>query len=281
MEDKVTVNTLSEMKKRKKKITMLTAYDFATAQMIDQAGVDIILVGDSLGMVVLGYDNTLPVTMDEMIHHTKPVARAVKRAMVIGDMPFMSYQISIEDALFNAGRFLKEAGAHAVKLEGGEEMAETIEEIIKIGIPVQGHLGLTPQSIHAFGGLKARGKSIEQAKKLIVDAKILDEIGVFSIVLECVPAKLARIITRQVSCPTIGIGAGVDCDGQVLVTQDLLGMFPKFVPKFVKQYVNLSKDIEKALKNYVKEVQKAAFPGEEHTYSIDDEIIKELEKIFK
>lgn len=264
--DKVTINTLKEKKQAGEKVTMLTAYDYITAQLLDELGVDLILVGDSLGMVVLGYETTIPVTMDEMLHHTKAVSRGVKRAMVIGDMPFMSYQVSVEDALVNAGRFLKEADAHAVKLEGGQEICPMIERMVKVGIPVMGHLGVTPQSVHQLGGYGVQGKEKEAAKEMIAGAKALDEAGVFSIVLEKVPASLAKRITEAISIPTIGIGAGVNCDGQVLVTQDLLGMFPKFVPKFVKQYANLSEEMRRAISSYIKEVKEGKFPGEEHSF---------------
>ncbi len=264
--EKITTAYLREMKKEKKKIIILTAYDYQMAKLLDEVGVDILLVGDSLGMVILGYETTLSVTMDEMLHHTKAVSKGTKRAMVVGDMPFMSYQISVGEALKNAGRFLQEGGAHAVKLEGGEEIALTVEKIVKAGIPVMGHLGLTPQSVHQIGGYKVRGREEAQAKKLIQDAKILDEIGVFSIVLECVPAELAKEITQVVSVPTIGIGAGRYCDGQVLVTQDMLGLFDKFVPKFVKQYVKLSDSIKKAVKDYIDEVHSGKFPSDEHEF---------------
>ncbi|MDP3013245.1 MAG: 3-methyl-2-oxobutanoate hydroxymethyltransferase, partial [Candidatus Subteraquimicrobiales bacterium] len=239
---------------------------YQTAKLLDEVGVDILLVGDSLGMVVLGYETTLSVTMDEMLHHTKAVKRGTKRAMVVGDMPFMSYQISVEEALKNAGRFLQEGGAQAVKLEGGEEIALVAERIIKVGIPVMGHLGLTPQSVHQFGGYKVRGREESQAKKLLTDAKILNELGVFSIVLECVPACLAKEISEAVSVPTIGIGAGRYCDGQVLVTQDMLGLFDKFVPKFVKQYTKLNDLIKKAVSDYISEVKEGKFPSKEHEF---------------
>jgi 3-methyl-2-oxobutanoate hydroxymethyltransferase len=245
---------------------MLTAYDFSTASIVDEAGIDIILVGDSLGMVVMGYDSTLPVTMEDMIHHTKAVSRAVKRAMVIGDMPFMSYQTSVEDAVRNAGRFMKEAGAHGVKLEGGREVAEITRRITSAGIPVMGHLGLTPQSVHKFGGYKVQGKGDIAAKRILEDAKILEEAGAFSLVLECVPATLAGEISKSLEMPTIGIGGGIDCDGQVLVVNDMLGMFDKFTPKFVKKYANLSVDIKKAVGQYIDEVRNGVFPDEEHSF---------------
>jgi 3-methyl-2-oxobutanoate hydroxymethyltransferase len=275
---KVTVPDLFEMKTKGEKITMLTAYDYLTAAAIDEAGVDIILVGDSLGMVVLGYDNTLAVTMEDMLHHTRPVARAAKRAMVVGDMPFMSFQVSVEEAMRNAGRFVQEAGAEAVKLEGGGEVAETSRCIVNMGVPVMGHLGLTPQSVHQLGGFKLQAKTIEEAKRLIKDAKILEEAGCFSIVLEKVPAQVAKIVTGAVSIPTIGIGAGVFCDGQVLVTQDLLGLYEKFVPKFVKQYAKLGPDIKTAFTEYVEEVKKGRFPAEEHSFFASEEVIQALKE---
>ncbi len=264
--EKVTTQTVRQMKRDGKKITMLTAYDYSMAAFLDQVGVDILLVGDSLGMVVLGYETTLPVTMDEMLHHTRAVARGVKRAMVVGDMPFMSYQVSAEQALENAGRFLKEADAHAVKLEGGSEIGDTVRKIVESGIPVMGHLGLTPQSIHQLGGYGVQGKEDETAKKMIEDARVLQDAGIFSLVLECVPVALAKEITEAVSVPTIGIGAGIHCDGQVLVTHDLLGIFEKFVPKFVKRYAELNRPIKKAVSEFIEEVRKGKFPGPEHSF---------------
>ncbi len=264
--DKITVITLSEKKKKKEPIVMITAYDYPSAQMVDEAGVDIILVGDSLGMVVLGYENTLPVTMEDMLRHTAAVARGAKRAMVVADMPFMSYQLSPEQALENAGRFIKEAKAHAVKLEGGEEVIEAINKITSAGIPVMGHIGLTPQSIHRIGGYRVQGREEEQALKLAKDAKLLEEAGCFSIVLEAVPVDLAKKITESLNIPTIGIGAGPFCDGQVLVYHDILGIYQEFKPKFVKRYANLRKEIIDAVSNYVKEVKDGKFPDEEHSY---------------
>jgi len=263
---KVTTSVIRSMKEKGEKITMLTAYDYSTAAVMDEAGVDMILIGDSLGMVVLGYDSTLPVTMEDMLHHTKAVSRAVERAMVIGDMPFMSYQASVEEAMRNAGRFMKEAGAHGVKLEGGREVAEITRRITSAGIPVMGHLGLTPQSVHQFGGYKVQGKGDTAAKRILEDAKILEESGAFSIVLEVVPATLAAEISKSLKIPTIGIGGGVDCDGQVLVVNDMLGMFKKFTPKFVKKYANLNANIKEAIEQYLDEVKKGAFPGKEHSF---------------
>lgn len=255
-----------EMKQNGDKITMLTAYDYITSSLLDELGIDIVLVGDSLGMVALGYETTLPVTMEEMIHHTKAVARAAKRSMVVGDMPFMSYQISAGEALYNAGRFLKEANAHAVKLEGGAEICPMVSKIVEAGIPVMGHLGVTPQSVHQMGGYGVQGRGAKGAKKMIADAKVLEDAGAFSIVLEKIPSELAQRITEMVRIPTIGIGAGPGCDGQVLVTQDMLGMFEKFIPKFVKQYAKLSSGIREALSSYIREVKAGEFPGEEHSF---------------
>lgn len=262
----ITTSVIGEMKKNGEKITMLTAYDYSTAALLDEAGVDIILVGDSLGMVVLGYKTTLPVTMEDMIHHTRPVAMAARRAMVIGDMPFMSYQVSIGEAVRNAGRFLQEANAHGVKLEGGREVAEITRRITSAGIPVMGHLGLTPQSVHKFGGYKVQGREDAPARRILEDSKILEEAGAFSIVLECIPADLARQITDSLTIPTIGIGAGVHCDGQVLVVNDMLGMFEKFTPKFVKKYAALNVSIKEAVKQYLDEVRQGVFPDEEHSF---------------
>jgi 3-methyl-2-oxobutanoate hydroxymethyltransferase len=264
--NKITASVIRDVKRKGEKITMLTAYDYSTAAALDEAGVDILLVGDSLGMVVLGYDSTLPVTMEDMIIHTKAVSRAAKRAMVLSDMPFMSYQISVEDAVYNAGRFMQEAGAHGVKLEGGREVAEVTRRISSSGIPVMAHLGLTPQSVHQLGGYKVQGKEDTAAKRIMEDAKILEEAGAFSLVLECVPAVLAAKITRSLSIPTIGIGSGVHCDGQVLVIHDMLGMFERFTPKFVKKYADLNVQIKKAVKQYCEEVRAGAFPGKEHSF---------------
>ncbi len=266
MNKKVTINTLFKMKQEGEKITMLTAYDFLTSAVLDELGIDIILVGDSLGMVVLGYETTLPVTMEEMLHHTKAVSRAARRAIVVGDMPFMSFQTSATEALHNAGRFLKEANAHAVKLEGGAEICALVSKIVEIGIPVMGHLGVTPQSVHQMGGYSVQGEDARAAKKIISDAKALEDAGVFSIVLEKIPSSLAQGITQSLRVPTIGIGAGPDCDGQVLVTQDLLGIFERFVPKFVKQYAQLGTEMRSAIKDYVEEVKEGRFPGEEHCF---------------
>ncbi|HET6461592.1 MAG TPA: 3-methyl-2-oxobutanoate hydroxymethyltransferase [Syntrophales bacterium] len=264
--NRITTAVIRNMKGKKEKICMLTAYDYPTALILDEAGIDIVLVGDTLGMVVLGYDSTLPVTMDEMIHHTKAVSRAVKHAMVVGDMPFMSYQVSSQDALYNAGRFLQEAGAQGIKLEGGREVAETIRRMTSAGIPVMAHLGLTPQSVHQFGGFKVQGKDERAALRIMEDAKILEEAGAFSIVLECVPAELAKTVTQSINIPTIGIGAGVDCDGQVLVLHDTMGMFEKFIPKFVKIYAQLNVQMKQAVSQYIDDVRKGTFPEKKHSF---------------
>jgi 3-methyl-2-oxobutanoate hydroxymethyltransferase len=259
---RVTATQIKEMKARGDKIVMLTAYDYSTARLVDEAGIPLILVGDSLGMVVLGYESTIPVTMDEMLHHTKAVVRGTKQAMVIGDMPFMTYHVSVEEALRNAARFIQEAGAQAVKLEGGVTVAEKVRRIVDCGIPVMGHIGLTPQSIHQFGGFKMQGKTPEAAANLLEDAKALEQAGAFSIVLETIPANLGRLITDKVSIPTIGIGAGLECDGQVQVINDILGSFTDFVPKHAKQYVKLTDIISKAVSQYRDEVKSGTFPSE-------------------
>ncbi len=268
---KVTTLTFRQKKERGEPITMLTAYDYPTAMAIDKAGIDSILVGDSLAMVVLGYENTLPVTMEEMLHHARAVARGAKSSLLVGDMPFMSYQVSVEDAVRNAGRFLQQGGMDAIKLEGGCERADTVRAIVGAGIPVMGHLGLTPQSVHQLGGFRAQGKTASAAKRLLEDAKILEEAGAFSLVLESVPARLAEYISKQISIPTIGIGAGAGCDGQVLVTHDLLGLFERFTPKFVKQYANFHAEMSRAFLEYIDDVETKQFPAQEHTVEMTDE----------
>lgn len=273
---KNTVVTLQNAKDNGEKITMLTAYDYSMAKLIDEAGINMILVGDSLGMVMLGYEDTLSVTMEDMIHHTRAVARGAKDAFVVADMPFMSYQTSVYDAVYNAGRLMKEGRAQAVKLEGGREVAEQIQAITKAFIPVVGHLGLTPQSLNAFGGFKVQGKSEEAARKLLEDAKIIEEAGAVAIVLECVPAKLAELISKQVKVPIIGIGAGAGCDGQVLVYQDMLAMFGDFKPKFVKQFAPIGDLMKEAFAKYIEEVKTGAFPAQEHTFAISDEMLEKL-----
>jgi 3-methyl-2-oxobutanoate hydroxymethyltransferase len=268
---KITTQDFRIKKQRGERITMLTAYDYATALALDQAGVDSILVGDSLGMVVLGYENTLPVTMEDMLHHCKAVARGAKRALLVGDMPFMSYQVSVEKAVENAGRFLQEAGMDAVKLEGGRERLEAVQAIVSTGIPVMGHLGLTPQSIHQLGGFRPQGKNALAGKRLLEDALLLQEAGCFSIVLESVPARLADLISQRLQIPTIGIGAGSACDGQVLVTHDLLGLFDRFTPKFVKKYADLRAETLQAFSAFIDEVSRGTFPSEEHTVEMPDD----------
>ncbi len=276
MEKPITTTDLRKMKRNGKKIVMLTAYDYPSAKLADQAGVDLILVGDSLGMVVLGYDTTLPVTVDDMVHHSKAVARGTQRAFIVTDMPFLSYHGSWDQTLQHAGRIIQEGNAKAVKLEGGREMAETITKLTQAGIPVMGHIGLTPQSVNQLGGFKVQGKDVTAAKKLIEDAKILEGAGCFSIVLECIPGSLAEIISKEVSIPIIGIGAGDHCDGQVLVYHDMLGYGGKHYPKFVKQYASIGSNIEDAILHYSKEVREGSFPKEEHTYSINDQILTGL-----
>ena len=273
---KTTILTLKDKKTKKEKISMLTSYDYSLAGMVDEAGIDIILVGDSLGNVVLGYENTLAVTMDDMIHHTQAVVRAAKNSMVVGDLPFLSYHISIEEAVRNAGRMIQAGGAQAVKIEGGTERVDTIRAILDAQIPVMGHIGLTPQSVNKFGGFRVQGKDLETAKKLVDDAKALDQAGCFSIVLECVPTELAKRVTEEVSVPTIGIGAGQYCDGQVLVINDMLGMFTGHIPKFVKKFANLQPIILDALAAYKKEVEDGVFPGEEHGFVINEEVLDKL-----
>lgn len=271
-----TVSTLLEQKRSGDKITMLTAYDYTTAKIIDQCGVNSILVGDSLGMVMLGYDTTLPVTMEDMIHHTAAVSRAAENAFVVADMPFMSYQVSVQDAVANAGRLIKEGGAQAVKLEGGADVCDRISAIVKASIPVVAHLGLTPQSVNAFGGFKVQGKSLENARKLISDAMKIQEAGACAVVLEGIPAKLAEIITKKLDIPTIGIGAGKGCDGQVLVYQDMLGLTTGHTPKFVKRFADAGAAMRQGITDYINESKSGEFPAAEHTYKIDDEVIAAL-----
>ena len=276
MEKRKTVVDILNMKKAGQKITMLTAYDAAMAAMLSASDVDMLLVGDSLGMVVLGYDSTVPVTMDEMIHHAAAVRRGAPAAFVVGDMPFGSYNSGARDAVINGGRFLKEAGCDAVKLEGGLEVCETVTALVRAGISVVGHIGLTPQTATQLGGYKVQGRDIESAAKMIEEARALEEAGVFALVLECIPDELGAIISEEVRIPTIGIGAGVYCDGQVLVTHDLLGMFDKFVPSFVKSYCSLAPSIKKAVNEYVTEVRNSSFPDKEHSFSGESNLRKLL-----
>ncbi len=273
---KNTVTTFKNAKEKGEKLSMLTAYDYSTAKLVDEAGINSILVGDSLGNVILGYEDTLSVTMEDMIHHSAAVARGAKNALIVTDMPFMSYQVSVEDAVRNAGRLIKEGHAQAVKLEGGSDFVPQIKAIVKASIPVMGHLGLTPQSINTFGGFKVQGKTLEQAKQLIQSARDLEMAGAFAIVLECVPEKLAQIITETVKIPTIGIGAGRYCDGQVLVYQDMLDMYMDFSPKFVKQYAHIGENMLSAFKQYDNDVKNMSFPTEKNIYTINEDIIDKL-----
>ncbi|PWJ11844.1 3-methyl-2-oxobutanoate hydroxymethyltransferase [Ruminococcus flavefaciens] len=275
---KNTVSTLLKQKQSGDKITMLTAYDYTTAKIIDECGVNAILIGDSLGMVMLGYENTLPVTMEDMIHHTAAVSRGAENAFVIADMPFMSYQVSVQDAVINAGRLIKEGGANAVKLEGGAEVCDQIRAIVNASIPVVAHLGLTPQSVNAFGGFKVQGKSLDKARKLIADALEIQEAGACAVVLEGIPAKLADIITKKLFIPTIGIGAGNGCDGQVLVYQDMLGLTTGHTPKFVKRFAEVGALMRQGITDYISETKEGSFPADEHTYAVDDDVINELMK---
>lgn len=273
---KKTILDFKKAKENNERISMLTAYDYSSARLIDEAGIDAILIGDSLGMVSLGYEDTLSVTMEDMIHHTKAVARGTKNALVVADLPFMSYQTSVYDAVYNAGRLMKEGRAHAVKLEGGVDMCDRIEAIVKSSIPVMAHIGLTPQSVNALGGFKVQGKDEKAAKALIEAAKAVEKAGAFAVVLECVPAKLAAIVTKELSIPTIGIGAGAECDGQVLVYQDMIGMFNGFTPKFVKKYANIGDMMKEAFEEYNKEVKNGSFPSQEHTFKISEDVIEKL-----
>jgi 3-methyl-2-oxobutanoate hydroxymethyltransferase len=273
---KNTIITYQNAKKEGRKLSMLTAYDYCTAKLMDEAGVNSILVGDSLGNVILGYKDTLSVTMEDMLHHGRAVSRGVENALLVIDMPFMSYQTSVYDAVVNAGRLVKEAGANAVKLEGGEAVCPQIKAIVEASIPVMAHLGLTPQSVNAIGGYKVQGKDEEAAKRLIREAKAVEAAGAFALVLECVPSKLAKVITETVNIPTIGIGAGADCDGQVLVYQDMLGMFSDFTPKFVKKYANVGDSMKEAFKAFFHEIEEGTFPTAEHSYDISDEVIDKL-----
>lgn len=275
---KNTVTTLLEQKKNNDKITMLTAYDYSTAKLMDEAGINTILVGDSLGMVMLGYEDTISVTMEDMIHHSAAVARGAKNAFVVTDMPFMSYQTSVYDAVYHAGRIMKEGRANAVKLEGGLSVCPQIKAIVEASIPVVAHLGLTPQSVNAFGGFKVQGKDTHAAKRIIEEAKAIEEAGACMVVLECVPEKLASYITKQLSIPTIGIGAGNGCDGQVLVYQDMLAMYSDMTPKFVKHFGEIGEAMKAAFQGYTSEVKSGAFPAQEHTFAISDEVMAEVIK---
>ncbi len=276
MAQKFTVKSFQEAKDNNRKISMLTAYDYSMAKIVDAAGIDSVLVGDSLGMVFQGNESTLPVTLDEIIYHTKAVVRGVKNALVVADMPFLSYHVSKEEAVRNAGRMIKEGGAEAVKMEGGTLFSETIKAVVDAQIPVMGHIGLTPQSVNAFGGFKVQGKDEQSAKRIWEDAKLLEKAGVFAITLECIPDKLAQLITKSLRIPTIGIGAGKSCDGQVLVINDMLGMFSDFVPRFIKQYAKLNTEITAAVQDYIAEVREGDFPAGEHTFDMDADILEKL-----
>ena len=277
---KKTVTTLQQQKLEGRRISMLTCYDYTTACLMEAAGVDTVLIGDSLGMTMLGYDDTLPVTMEDMIHHTAAVSRGLKNTFLIADMPFMSYQTSIYDAVTNAGRLMKEGHAQAVKLEGGAKVCEQIEAITKADIPVVAHLGLTPQSVNAFGGFKVQGKNEAQAKQILEDALAVEKAGAFMVVLECIPEKLAALITKRLSIPTIGIGAGAGCDGQVLVYQDMLGMFEGIKPKFVKQFAQIGKEMKEAFSAYDEAVKAGEYPSKEHSFAIDDDVINAIDPDF-
>lgn len=277
---KNTVVTLQQQKIDNDKITMLTAYDYTTAKLMDDAGVNSILIGDSLGMVMLGYEDTLSVTMEDMIRHTQAVARGAKRALIVADLPFMSYQTGVYDAVCNAGRLVKEGRAHAVKIEGGEAICPQIKAITSASIPVMAHLGLTPQSVNAFGGFKVQGKGENAARRIVREAKAVEAAGAFAVVLECVPERLARLITRTISIPTIGIGAGAGCDGQVLVYQDMLGMYDGLGPKFVKRFAEVGEQMKQGFSDYIQQTKSGQFPAPEHGFSIDDEIIAKLEQEF-
>jgi len=273
---RISIHQIKEMKQKGEKITMLTAYDYATARIIDEAGIPLILVGDSLGMVVLGYESTIPVTIEDMLHHTKAVVRGTKRTLVVGDMPFMTYHTSTAEAQRNAARFIQEAGAQAIKLEGGVTVAEKVSAIVSCGIPVMGHIGLTPQSINQLGGYKIQGRTEEAARRLLEDAKALDQAGAFAVVLETVPTPLAALISREIAIPTIGIGAGAGCDGQVQVVSDILGLFTDFVPKHAKQYAKLADTIRQAVTEYDREVKAGTFPGEKQSFTMDESILARL-----
>jgi 3-methyl-2-oxobutanoate hydroxymethyltransferase len=274
---KVTIPSLQTKKERNEKIVAITAYDFPVAKIVDASGIDLILVGDSLGMVVLGYENTIPVSMEEMIHHTKPVVRAAKRALVVGDMPYFSFHLSDEESVYNASLFLKEAGAHAVKIEGAsKKRLKLIEALIEAEIPVMGHVGLTPQSIYHFGQFKVKGKDVDEAGKIIQNALNLENAGVFSVVLECIPMELARLITEKLTVPTIGIGAGPYCDGQILVFHDLVGYSNGYLPKFVKKYADIHELINRAIQEYMDDVKKGKFPDDDHSYHLKPELLQKI-----
>ena len=273
---RITINQVREMKEKGEKITMLTAYDYSTAKIVDEVGIPLILVGDSLGMVILGYETTIPVTMEDMLHHTRAVVRGTQQAMIVGDMPFMTYHVSVEDALRNAARFIQEAGAQAIKLEGGVTVAEKVKRVVECGIPVMGHIGLTPQSVHQLSGHKVQGRSPEAALRILEDAQALEEAGVFAMVLESVPAPLAALITEKMGVPTIGIASGAGCDGQVQIINDILGSFTDFVPRHAKQYAQLADTIRDAVSRYYDEVTAGAFPTKKHSFTMDETVLAKL-----
>lgn len=279
MKDKITVSDFQECKRTGRRISMLTAYDYPTAKIMDESGIDAILVGDSLGMVVLGYEDTTRVTMDDMVHHTKAVVRGTNKAMVVADLPFLSYHKGIYESVSNAGRLVNEAGCKAVKLEGGEDIIEDVKAIIRAGIPVMGHLGYTPQSVNVFGGHKAQGKTFETAKKIYKDALLLQDAGAFAVVLECVPHKVAKFISGKLDIPTIGIGSGAMCDGQVLVVHDIIGMFRDFTPRHTKRYVDMGNALESSVKSYINDVVEGSFPTEKNSFTVEDEVVEALEKL--
>ena len=274
---RVTVRDIADLKGRGEKIPMITAYDYSTARLADASGIPLVLVGDSLGMVVLGYESTIPVTMEDMLHHVKAVARGAKRALIVADLPFMTYQIDIAQALTNAARLVQEGGAQAVKLEGGERVSDTVQRVVECGIPVMGHIGLTPQSVHALGGYRVRGRGRREAEQLLKDAAALEQAGAFAVVLELVPTPLARLISQRLAIPTIGIGAGPGCDGQVQVLHDMLGLFTDFVPKHAKQYARLAESIQEAFPRYAREVREGTFPTDQESFTMDEGILRELE----
>ena len=279
---RLTIKDLQDMKARGEKIPMMTAYDYTSGKLLEQAGIPLMLVGDSLGMVVLGYDSTVPVTMDDMLHHIKTVVRGTEKAHIVGDLPFMSYHAEVSEAIRNAGRILKEGGAQSVKLEGGQEMAETVNRIVKSGIPVMGHVGLTPQSVNQLGGYRVQGKTISDAIRLMEDTRALEEAGAYAVVLECVPAALAQMITDRLSFPTIGIGAGAGCDGQVQVLHDFLGLFTDFLPKHARRYANLAETIQAAASQYISDVHLGEFPTDKESYKMSQSVLDELAgKVFE
>mgnify|MGYP000695774733 CR=1 FL=1 len=279
---RLTIKDLQDMKARGEKIPMMTAYDYTSGKLLEQAGIPLMLVGDSLGMVVLGYDSTVPVTMDDMLHHIKTVVRGTEKAHIVGDLPFMSYHAEVSEAIRNAGRILKEGGAQSIKLEGGQEMAETVNRIVKSGIPVMGHVGLTPQSVNQLGGYRVQGKTISDAIRLMEDTRALEEAGAYAVVLECVPAALAQMITDRLSIPTIGIGAGAGCDGQVQVLHDFLGLFTDFLPKHARRYANLAETIQAAASQYISDVHLGEFPTDKESYKMSQSVLDELAgKVFE